>query len=69
MLEPQMGYRGLVTCFVAVVVALVVGTVPSLLGRSGTVAVIFIAVIAAFGGAIRHYLDYRDYLRRWRQGE
>lgn len=68
MRDPRMRYRGLLTCFLALAVALVVGTMPSLLGRNGTVGVIFIAVIAGFGGAIRYHLDYRDYLRRWRQG-
>ena len=64
-----MRYRGLIIGFAAVAVAFVFGMVPSLLGSGGTMVVMFLAVAAAFVGAIRYHLDYRHYLSRWRRDE
>ena len=64
----QMSYRGLIVCVVAIVVAFAVGWWPFLGGRN-SVVVMILAMVISVAAAVRYHLAYRDYLRRWRQGE
>jgi hypothetical protein len=63
-----MSYRWLIVCLVAIVVAFAVGWWPFLIGRRASVVVMILAMVISVGAAVRYHLEYREYLRRWRQG-
>ncbi len=68
MRDPQMSYRWLIVCLVAIVVAFAVGWWLFFLGRRASV-VVMLAIVISVCAAVRYHLEYREYLRRWRHGK